>query len=257
MSNAEADNWVIDDFHKNGDNFRAYAGDLKFVDLNGDGRIGVGAGTLDDHGDLDRIGNMTPRFQFGLNMDFSWNGIGLSIFLQCVGKRDWYPECETGIFWGMYNRPYSALLKTQEGDNAVRIDYSTSDWKVTNADKNPYWTRQVAYAANRNVGPLTYENDHYLQNIAYVRLKNATLSYTFPEKLLKKAKMQSLKIYLTGENLLTFSPLYKHTKMFDPEGVESGDSDFNGAAATGLYGVGNGYSYPILKSYTFGINVTF
>ena len=257
MSNAEADNWVIDDFHKNGDNFRAYAGDLKFVDLNGDGRIGVGAGTLDDHGDLDRIGNATPRYLYGLNLDFNWNGIGLSFFFQGVGRRDWYPECESGLFWGQYNRPYSALLKTQEGDNAVRIDYSTSDWKVTNADKNPYWTRQVAYAANRNVGPLTYENDHYLQNIAYLRLKNASLSYTLPEKWLSRLHVRSMRVYVTGENLLTFSPLYRHTATFDPEGVESGDSDFNGAASTGLYGVGNGYSYPILKSYTFGVNIGF
>ena len=257
MSNSEADNWVIDDFHKNGDNFREYAGDLKFVDLNGDGRIGVGAGTLDDHGDLDRIGNMTPRYQYGLNMDFNWNGIGLSVFFQGVGKRDWYPECESGLFWGQYNRPYSALIKTHEGDNAVRIDYSTSDWKVVNADKNPYWTRQVTYSANRNVGPLTYENDHYLQSIAYLRLKNASLSYNFPESVVKRLGMGALRVYITGENLLTFSPLYRHTELFDPEGVESGDSDFNGSAATGLYGVGNGYSYPLLKSYTMGVNITF
>ena len=254
MSNSEANNWVIDDFHKNGDNFRAYAGDLKFVDLNGDGKIGVGAGTLDDHGDLDRIGNMTPRYQFGINLDFNWNGIGLSLFFQ---GRDWYPECESGLFWGQYNRPYSALPKTQMGDNAVAIDYSTSDWKVTNADKNPYWTRKVGYAANRNTGPLTYENDHYLQSIAYVRLKNATLSWTLPEKWTRKIKMSSLRFYITGENLLTFSPLYKHTNLFDPEGVESGDDDFNGSASTGLYGVGNGYSYPLLRSYTIGINVSF
>lgn len=257
LSNEEADNWVIDDFHKNGDNFREYAGDLKFVDMDGDGRIGVGAGTLDDHGDLVRIGNNTPRYQFGLNLDASWNNFSISLFFQGVGKRDWYPECESGLFWGQYNRPYSALLKTQEGDNAVRIDYSTPNWVVTNADKNPYWTRQVGYSANRNVGPLTFENDHYIQNVAYVRLKNATLSYSFTQDWMKKAKIEALRIYLTGENLLTFSPLYKHTKMFDPEGIESGDSDFGGAGVTGLYGVGNGYSYPMLRSYTIGVNLTF
>lgn len=257
MSNSEANNWYIDDFHKNGDNFREYSGDLKFVDLDGDGRIGVGAGTLDDHGDLDRIGNATPRYQFGLNLDFNWNGIGLSLFFQGVGKRDWYPECESGLFWGQYNRPYSALIKTQEGDNAVKIDYSTSDWTVVNADKNPYWTRQVGYSANRNVGPLTFENDHYLQNASYVRLKNASLSYTFRQEKLQKAKIESIKIFFTGENLYTFSPMYKYTKMFDPEGIESGDSDFGGAGSTGLYGVGNGYSYPLLRSYTLGVNISF
>lgn len=258
MSNAEALNWAIDTFHRNGNyDGPELAGDLKFLDLNGDGRITAGAGTLDDHGDLAVIGNTTPHLQFGVNLDMNWNGIGLSLFFQGVGHRDWYPEVESGLFWGQYNRPYSALLKTQEGDNAVKIDYNTSNWVVTNADKNPYWTRQVTYAANRNMGPLSFENDHYLQNCAYVRLKNATLSYTLPQKVSKRLHLQKIRFYLTGENLLTFSPLYKHTKMFDPEGIESGDSDFGGASATGLNGVGNGYSYPMLKSYTIGINLTF
>ena len=257
LSNAEAINAVYNDFHKNGDVFRAYAGDLKMLDLNGDGVISYGNATLSDHGDLDRIGNTTPRYQFGINLDFNWNGIGLSLFFQGVGKRDWYPACESGFFWGQYNRPYSVLLKSQEGDNAVKIDYSTSNWVVTNADKDPYWTRQVAYAANRNNGPLTYENDHYMQNVAYVRLKNATLSWTLPKKWTDRIKMQKIRFYITGENLLTFSPLFKNTDMFDPEGIESGDSDFGGATNTGLDGVGNGFSYPMLRSYTFGFNISF
>lgn len=254
--NAEANNWIIDDFHKNGDNFREFAGDLKFRDMDGDGRIGAGSGTLSDHGDLCRIGSETPRFLFGFNMDYSWNGFGLSLFFQGVGKRDWYPDSETAFFWGQYNRAYSVLLKTQEGDNRVNIDYSTTNWTVTNADKNPYWTRPVNYSANRNVGPLTIENDHYLQNAAYVRLKNATLSYTLPESVSKKIRMQKIKIYLTGENLLTFSPLFKHTRMFDPEGIESGDSDYY-SGATGLYGVGEGFAYPILRTYMLGFNIIF
>lgn len=84
--NAEANAWATDSYHKNGSNFRAYAGDLKFLDLNGDGKIDYGKGTLDDHGDLDRIGDITPRYQYGVNLDFKWNGIGLSMFFQGVGK---------------------------------------------------------------------------------------------------------------------------------------------------------------------------
>lgn len=80
--NAEANAWATDSYHKNGSNFRAYAGDLKFLDLNGDGKIDYGKGTLDDHGDLDRIGDITPRYQYGVNLDFKWNGIGLSMFFQ-------------------------------------------------------------------------------------------------------------------------------------------------------------------------------
>ena len=100
--NAEANSWATDSYHKNGSNFRAYAGDLKFLDLNGDGKIDYGKGTLDDHGDLDRIGDITPRYQYGINLDFKWNGIGLSMFFQGVGKRDWYPMVETAYFWGQY-----------------------------------------------------------------------------------------------------------------------------------------------------------
>ena len=256
LSNEEANNYSKDTFHKNGNNFQAFAGDLKFIDLDGDGNITTGAATLSDHGDLDIIGNETPRYQFGLNFDFDWNGIGLSLFFQGVGHRDWYPANESGFFYGMYNRPYGFLLKDQTGNNYVHVDYSTENWTVTNADKKPYWTRRVGYAANRNVGPLSYENDYYLQNAAYVRLKNLTVSYTLPEKLTKKVHLNKVKFYLSGENLFTWSPLYKHTDMFDPEGIVSGDTDFGGDSS-GLDGVGEGYAYPMLKSYTFGINLSF
>ena len=255
LSNAEAQNWAKDAYHKNGDNFCAYAGDLKFLDINGDGYIDVGAGTLADHGDLERLGNVSPRYQFGINADVHYAGFGLSVFFQGIGHRDWYPANESGFFWGMYNRPYSYLMKNQTGDGYVHIDYSTENWTVTNADKHPYWTRRVGYAANRNVGPLTWENDYYLQNAAYVRLKNLTLDYTFPEAVIKKLNISMLKVYVSAENLLTFSPIYKVTKMFDPEVINSGDSDFS--TNRGLNGEGDGFSYPMLKSYTFGVNITF
>ena len=255
LSNEEANNWAVDKFHKNGSNFREYAGDLKFIDINGDGKIDYGKGTLDDHGDLERIGNQSPRYFFGINLGANWNGIGVSVFLQGVGKRDWYPSCESGFFWGMYNRPYGYLPKVHTQD-VVDVDYSTTNWVVTNASSKPYFTRPVAYSANRNDGPLTFENDYYMQNAAYVRLKNLTVDYTFPSKLTKKIHIEKLKVYFSGENLFTFSPIYKHTKMFDPETLGFGDSDF-GNNVGGLSGVGQGYTYPMLKTYTFGLNITF
>ena len=256
--NAEANAWATDSYHKNGSNFRAYAGDLKFLDLNGDGKIDYGKGTLDDHGDLDRIGDITPRYQYGVNLDFKWNGIGLSMFFQGVGKRDWYPMVETAYFWGQYNRPYCGyLMKTQTGDNYAQIDYSTENWTVVNYDKNPYWSRRVGYCANRNVGPLTVENDHYLQNAAYIRLKNLTVDYSFPKKLVNKIGMQGARVYCSMENLWTWSPMFKHTDMFDPEGIGVGDSDFDSTSKIGLSGVGDGMSYPMLRTFTFGLSLTF
>ena len=90
-----------------------------------------------------------------------------------------------------------------------------------------------------------------------MRLKDVTLSYTFPRALTKKIHIVRARVYVTGTNLLTFSPLFKHTKMFDPEVISSGDSDFSGGTLPGLGGVGEGYSYPMLKSITFGVNLTF
>lgn len=256
LSNEEAAAWVQDTYHKNGSNFAAYAGDLKFLDLNGDEKIGTGKGTLDDHGDLARIGNEAPRYQYGINLAANWNNIGLSLFVQGVGQRDWYPNCESGFFWGMYNRPYGYLPKVHTTD-AVQMDYSTENWVVTNAADKPYFTRQVAYSANRNVGPLTWENDYYLQDASYWRLKNIVVDYTFPKKLTQKLHIEHLKVYVSGENLFTFSPIYKHTKLFDPEVISNGDPDFTAKHDTGLGGAGQGYSYPMLKTITFGLNINF
>lgn len=257
LSNEEASAWVQDKFHKNGSNFAAFAGDLKFLDLDDSGTIGYGKATLEDHGDLERIGNAAPRYNYGINLAASWNGIGLSVFIQGVGKRDWYPSVDSGLFWGMYNRPYGELPKKHVTD-AVRMDYSTENWKVLNP--GAYYTRQVGYSANRNVGPLAYENDYYLQDASYVRIKNITVDYTFPQALTRKAHIERLRIYLSMENLFTHSPMYKHTKLFDPEVIDFGDTDFRGEGnnyKTGLSGNGQGYSYPMLKTFTVGLNLTF
>ena len=274
LNYTEANNWATDTYHKNGSNFREYAGDLKFIDVDGNGTINYGKQsffwdpktneTTFDTGDLEVIGNVAPRYQYGVNFDFKWSGIGLSMFFQGVGHRDWYPSCETGLFYGGYNRPYMGVMKTQIGDNYVKINYTNEDgsvnpyWEVTNADKHPYWTRRVGYCANRNVGPLTVENDYYMQNAAYLRLKNLTIDYTLPKDIVKKANIENVKFYVTLENILTWSPMFKVTEAFDPEGgLGLGDTDFDSYSNFGLSGIGQGYGYPMLKSYTFGVNITF
>lgn len=256
-SNAEALNGPAYNFFKNGEMFQAYAGDLKFVDLDGDGKMTKGSRTLYDHGDMDIIGNTTPRYHYSLNLSASWNGIGFSMLWQGVGKRDWYPMTESGFFWGQHNRSYDFLPKVQTGNNIVQIDKSSANWVVTNMDQNPYWSRRVSLAANRNDGPLTWENTHYLQDASYLRLKNVTIDYTFPGSICKKIGLESLKVYVTGENLFTHSPMFKYTDLFDPEVITSGDSDFSSSTTGGLSGTGEGYSYPMLKNITFGLNVTF
>ena len=255
-SNSEANDWATDVHHQNGTSiYHCYAGDLKFVDINGDGTINYGKATLEDHGDLERIGNETPRYQYGLTLSANWNNIGISATFQGIGKKEWYFATGSGMFYGMYDRPYG-VLPYSHLESMVDIDVSSEEWVVTNMDSNPYWTAQRGYVSNRNVGPLSVQNDHYLQNVAYLRLKNLTIDYTIPQKITEKVHIKKLNVYFSGENLLTFTPLYKHTNLIDPEVIEAGDSDTNNHAK-GYSGMGEGYSYPMLKTFTFGLNLSF
>lgn len=253
QSNSEAAAWFKDEFHNFVPVSGPYAGDLKFQNLNEDNVINTGSWTLDSHGDLARIGNEMPRYQFGLNLNFKWNGIGLSAFLQGVGKRDWYPSQGTDFFWGSWGRAYAYALKDQFGDRHVILNKDSADWTVANADKKPYWTRATYGTADSATGALTFPNDYFLQNAAYLRLKTLTLDYSIPKRFLEKAGIQQLRFYLTGENLLTWSPMFKHTTMFDPEVIGNGDTDFHSGTSTTM---GDGYSYPLLRSVTFGVNLT-
>lgn len=257
-SNAEALNGPSYNFFRNGEvDGMSWAGDLRFVDVDGDGIMTRGNRTLANHGDMVIIGNSSPRYHYSFNVSANWNGFGFSTLWQGVGKRDWYPWTESGFFWGQHNRAYGYLMKTQTGDNIVNVDKSTENWVVTNMDKNPYWSRRVSLAANRNDGPLTWENTHYLQRASYLRLKNVMLDYSFSRNVCRKLGLEALKIYASGENLFTYSPMFRNTDMFDPEVIESGDSDFAASTTSGLNGTGNGYSYPMLKNITIGLNITF
>lgn len=252
LTNEDAAAWYKDEFHNFVPVSGPYAGDLKFLDLNDDKVINTGSWTVDDHGDLDRIGNEMPRYQFGLNLDFRWNGIGLSAFFQGVGKRDWYPSQGTDFFWGSWGRAYAFMLKDQQFNHVI-LDKSDTNWKVANADEKPFWPRQTYGTADSAKGALTFPSDYFLMNAAYVRLKTLTLDYSFPKAMLSKAKIQQLRVYVTGENLLTWSPMFKYTSMFDPEVIGNGDSDFHSGTSTTM---GDGYSYPLLRTITFGISLT-
>lgn len=246
MSNEEAAAWYPDRYHNLITSTVPFAGDVKFLDIDNNKEITAGAGTVEDHGDLDRIGNIMPRYQYGINLDAKWNGIGLSLFFQGVGHRDWYPADDSGMFWGGYGRAYDYSLKNQA--DVVILDKSTENWTVTNP--GAYWPRRLygpAFEANGQ-GTMDAPNDYFLQNAAYIRLKNITLEYTIPSKLTKKLSIDKVRIYFSGENLLTFTPLSKHAPMFDPEGLGT-DTDYNGAR--------EGAVYPMLKTYTFGLNLTF
>lgn len=208
------------------------AGDLKFLDLDGDGVIGVGENTVDNPGDRVKLGNQLPTLQYGFRASINYFGFDISAFFQGTGNHYYYPNGYTYDFWGCYSWSYLTFIPT---------DFKDKIWTEDNPDA--YFPRAMGYQSTG--GYLQYTNDRYLQNLRYLRFKNLTVGYTFPSKWTKKALIQKLRIYFTGENLCYWSPLKKNSKYIDPEavGTHSGES--------------NNRFYPWSKSFMFGIDVTF
>ena len=214
-------------------------GDIKFKDLNGDKVINNGDNTVANHGDMKIIGNSTPRYTYGISLGADWSSFFFSAFLQGVAKQDWWPGTESDVFWGQYNRPYNYAFQSQIGHI----------WSEDNP--NAYWPRYRGYVAQNGSGELAKAQSKYLQNAAYIRLKNIQVGYNLPGSLVQKWKLSAIRFYISGENLISFSPLYKVTKDIDVESI--GKSD---VILTGTTNNGNGNNYPILKSVTLGLSVT-
>nr|WP_294075251.1 TonB-dependent receptor [Prevotella sp. UBA4952] len=216
-------------------NYTLYPGDIKIEDLNGNGYIDRGANTADDSGDRKIIGNSEPRYIYSFNVSGDWNQISFSVFFRGVGKQDWYPGADASLFWGQYCRPYNQMLKWEVGN------YWTED------NPNAYMPRYTGYYGIFRYG---IANTRYLQNVAYLRLQNMQIGYTLPEKWMKKIGVKRLKVFLSGENLWTWSPLYRHTKNIDVANIYGSDTDLGS-------GDGDGYNYPTMKSISLGLNLTF
>jgi hypothetical protein len=217
-----------------------YPGDIKLKDLNDDGKINPGTNRVDNPGDRKIIGNESPRFTYGTNIGADWNGFFLSAFFQGVLKQDWWPNSESAPFWGQYNRPYNYLPRW----------HLDNHWTPENPDA--YMPRYVGRVANRSGGILRNNpQTDYLQNIAYIRLKNFQFGYNLPANIISKIGAENLRVYCSGENLWTWSSLYKITRDIDVE--NTGPSDLKLSDG----GAGDGYNYPMLKSLSFGLSVTF
>ena len=201
-----------------------FPGDVRYKDLNGDGVINVGANTLDNPGDRKVIGNSLPRFMYDINLYLSWKSFDFSMMWTGIGKsHTWFASGDNafwGIIWGgdVWS---SSCLKPH-------LDY----WRPDNTDA--YFPRVDYTSKNRET------SSRYLQNIAYLRLRNLQLGYQLPSSLLQKIAVKNAKIYLSGENLFTFDHL---SSTFDPE------------ALRGEYGPGK--ILPLNKSLSLGITVTF
>lgn len=200
-------------------------GDLKFKDLNGDGKIDKGAWTIDDHGDYKIIGNSRARYGFGFNMNADWNGFDLSLFVQGVLKKNYSPSGDL-YFWGIYAQPWTNITYGNYYDR----------WTEENPSQDAYFPRFKSYVAEGGAEAALTQT-RYLQNATYARLKNLTFGYTLPKQWTDKANIQRLRLFFSGDNLCEITGLYKHYKL-DPECL-------------------GGQMYPLQRSYSFGLNVTF
>ena len=204
------------------------AGDIMYRDLNGDNKVDSGSWTVDDHGDLRIIGNSTPRFLFGLDLNAAWKGIDLRIFLQGVGKRDYFEDSK--YFFGSrgWSKWGTMVLKQH-------LDYFRDDPNnPLGLNVNSYYPRPYL-DSTKNVQWQTL----YVQDASYVRIKNLQVGYTFPQALTRRIKVENLRIYFSGENLLTFT---KMTDLFDPETIGENDQ---------------GNVYPLTRTCSFGLSITF
>lgn len=194
--------------HKNWDKV-AEAGDVKLADLNDDGKI--------DDDDRRVLGQTTPKWIGGLTNTFTYKGLSLSVFIQTV----------QGL---MKNNSLIGIA----GDEMGRRNSTTEIGYWTPENKSNQW-RSLRKQSNKH-------GYGFAQDASFTRIKDITLSYTFPESLMQKAHLGALTVYASGRNLFTFTDWIG----WDPESRQdsrgSGDWEDN---------------YPMTKSYVFGINLTF
>lgn len=214
------------------------AGDIMYEDTNNDNQINDGARTLTDHGDLKVIGNSTPRFLWGIDFNASWKGFDIRAFFQGVMKRDAW----LGGSWGSLEYYFGATNSGEwwaTGITAVKDYYRDANtWSVANgyqkANQDAFLPR--ATFSNKNERCQT----RYLMNAAYMRLKNFQAGYTIPRNITTKWGISNMRVFVSIENLFTIT---KMPKQFDPEMIGTDSRHSNG--------------YPLSKTFSFGINVTF
>ncbi|MDR3268580.1 MAG: TonB-dependent receptor [Tannerella sp.] len=194
-------------------------GDLKYKDQNGDNVINYGERTLDNPGDFKIIGNSSSRYNYGFDFNADWNGFDLRIFLQGVGKKSFYP---TGyIHNGIFKGPWGSVLTNN-------LDH----WTPENPDA--HYPRLKSYLDWFGVGDLGLNQTRYMQNAAYMRLKNLTFGYSLPKQVTERVNINNIRLYFSGENLLEITKL---SKNYDPEGL-------------------NETNHPFQRTFSIGLNIT-
>jgi TonB-linked SusC/RagA family outer membrane protein len=235
-------------------------GDIKYKDLNGDGKIDAGSGTVDDHGDLKVIGNAMPRYEYSFHLGAAWKGFDIDLFFQGVGKRSMWatgstiiPMSQSNI--GTFTNQLSYnLIKYVNGTNG-EIDWANSSIDQDNDYPRMYSGMGTAAGKVSNIGygqGNFYPQSKYLLNLAYLRMKNITVGYTIPQILTRKAYIQKARVYFSADNLFF---LYNGAGKYqlDPETTASAGYTSLGNGSVATYG----RTTPQARSVSFGLQVTF
>ncbi|EDM37350.1 putative outer membrane protein [Pedobacter sp. BAL39] len=201
----------------------AQPGDVKYVDRNNDGII--------DDNDRFVLGHAFPRLNFGFTYDIQWKGFDLSMLWQGVGKREMALRGET-------------IEPFHGGYSFVMFEHQLDYWTPANPDAK--WPRLTPPSTASTANNYGKGSDLNIFDAAYLRLKNIQIGYTIPKNVTAKIGMSKVRVFVNGQNLLTFSK----NSFVDPESTEFGGS----MNASGANSVRN---YPLLKYVGGGFNVEF
>ena len=198
---------------------RTGAGDVRYIDQNGDNLITVGKGSKSDYGDLMLLGTTNPRYLFGFNFGFEVKGFDFSAFIQGVGERSFLAGSES----------VGPLLVTWKQAMGIHSDYWTPE------NPNALFPRPFI-GATHNFGA----SDKWTFDGQYARLKNIQIGYTLPSLMTKKIGVSRARVYISGQDILTVSAMGKFGTLFDPESANNADND-----------------YPYFSTASVGLNLSF
>lgn len=227
----DTSSWKLKDGVTIPNGYNPRPGDVKFKNLRDDEKgeniIYDGNNTVENPGDRKIIGNSTPRYLYGITLGVDYAGFDLHVFLQGTAKRDaWLANTLTFPLYSDFK-----FIPLYEGLNNYwrPVDAEAGDY--TCANPNAEYPR--IYGNYGNQGSNYRTSDRYLSDASYLRIKNVTLSYSFPKSWIQRFTLSQLKAFVSIENLATFTSL---TKGIDPETLS--------------------WNYPAFRTVSFGINVT-
>jgi len=212
-------------------------GDVKFVDVNGDGYIDAGNGTNGNPGDRVVIGNTTPRYQYGFRVGADYKGFSLSLFFQGVGERKIWGSGQLAIpgYFAKEGAMPQAIAENYWKPDRTDAFYPRA-WNMNGADE----------------GYVMRAQSKYMLDMSYLKIKNITLGYELPTSILKRIKVANARVYVSLENFITFDNL--RGLPIDPEAI----SGVSMLRSGGNYNLGRtGTSNPAFKSASAGIQVGF